>query len=68
MFSNLRSLSDEGEELCTRKRIDKGKAVTMKSLRRMIAVSLERLAVMLLIGTAAIYAVAQRMDPSRLDD
>ena len=45
-----------------------GKAVTMKSLRRMIAVSLERLAVMLLIGTAAIYAAAQRMDPSRLDD
>jgi len=49
---------------CTRK----GKAVTMKRFRRMIAASLERLAVVLLIGTAAIYTAAQRMDPSRLDD
>ncbi|HKA19934.1 MAG TPA: hypothetical protein VKN18_16715 [Blastocatellia bacterium] len=40
----------------------------MKHLRKMIAELLESLAVMLLIGTAAIFAAAQRMDPRRLDD
>jgi len=34
----------------------------------MIAASLERLAVALLIGTAAIFSAAQMVDPRRIDD
>lgn len=40
----------------------------MYRLRRVIAALLDRLAKMLLIGTAAIFAAAQRMDPSRIDE
>ena len=41
---------------------------TMTRFKRMIAISLERIAVMLLIGTAVIFDAAQRMDPGRVDD
>jgi len=40
----------------------------MTRFKRMIAISLERIAVMLLIGTAVIFDAAQRMDPGRVDD
>jgi hypothetical protein len=43
-------------------------AAFMYRLRRVIAALLDRLARMLLIGTAAIFAAAQRMDPSRIDE
>jgi len=42
--------------------------VTMDSPKRLIAILLEFLAVILLIGTAVIFAAAQRVDPSRVDD
>jgi len=67
IFSDKRSLSHEGEELFTRNRIDKD-SHTMTRFKRMIAISLERIAVMLLIGTAVIFDAAQRMDPGRVDD
>jgi hypothetical protein len=40
----------------------------MHRLRRIIATFLDRLAKLLLIGTAAIFAAAQRMDPNRIDE
>jgi len=69
ILSELPSLFGERQrETHARERIDKGREVKMKHLRKMIAELLESLAVMLLIGTAAIFAAAQRMDPRRLDD
>jgi len=44
------------------------KEVGMKHLRKMIAALLDSLAVVLLIGTAAIFAAGQKINPRRPDD